>query len=240
MKSYFESLLEILYPEKNTCFFCGTYDEEIQDRYICADCEKNVRRIVPPVCLRCSKPVEPDSPAGLCTDCRLSSWNFEMCRSPFCYEGLIKKGIYMFKYHNKPYFYKFFGKSLAGYMKSICYTDFDLIVPVPLHRSKMRKRGFNQSKLVASYISRDFSIPMAEVLRRIRKTPKQSEMSREERRANMEDAFSLKNEKMADLLKEKTVLLVDDVFTTGSTADECSKVLKQGGADKVYVITIAR
>ena len=240
MKTYAESFLELLYPEKNTCFFCDIYDEAIKEKYICSDCEKTIKKISPPVCRKCSKAIDFNSITGLCRDCSFQDNCFEMSRSPFVYEGIIKKGIYLFKYHNKAYFYKFFGRCLVEYMKSINYTVFDFVVPVPLHRSKMRKRGYNQSELLARYISKKLFVPYAGVLKRTKKTPKQSEMTKEERRKNMKDAFAVKNSKQANIINNKIVLLVDDVYTTGSTVNECSKALLESGASKVFVITIAR
>lgn len=239
MKAYVESLLELLYPEKNTCFFCETHDEAIGDRYICKDCEKTIKKIIPPTCMKCSKPIDMDAPGNLCSDCRKHEHSFEMSRSPFAYEGTVKKGIYYFKYYNKPYFYRFFGRCLVDCMKNTGYCGFELVVPVPLHRSKLRKRGYNQSELLAGYISKNMLIPYADVLKRIKKTPKQSQMTKEERRKNLKNAFDVKKSK-AEILKGKSILLVDDVYTTGSTADECSKTLIKNGASKVYVITIAR
>jgi ComF family protein len=239
MKAYVESLLELLYPEKNTCFFCETHDEEINDRYICHDCEKTMKKIVPPLCIKCSKPIDMNAPEELCSDCRKHDHSFEMSRSVYAYEGIVKKGIYMFKYYNKPYFYRFFGRCLVDCMKRTDYCRFDLVVPVPLHRSKLRIRGYNQSELLAKYISKNTDVPYVDVLKRIKNTPKQSQVTKEERRKNLKDAFDIKSGKNESLTR-KTVLLVDDVYTTGSTADECSKTLLKNGASKVYVITIAR
>ncbi len=239
MKDYVESFLELLYPEKNTCFFCESHDEAINDRYICPDCAKTIKKIVPPICIKCSKPIDLNAPEELCSDCRKHDHSFEMSRSVFVYDGTVKKGIYLFKYYNKPYFYRFFGMCLVEFMKDTNYCGFGLVVPVPLHHSKLRKRGYNQSDLLARYISNNTDIPYGDVLKRIKKTPKQSQMTKEERRKNLKDAFDVKKSKTKSLTG-KAVLLVDDVYTTGSTADECSKTLIKYGASKVYVITIAR
>ena len=240
MKEYLESFLELLYPEKNTCFICNTYDESIGERYICSDCEKKLPRIIPPVCIKCSKPIRYDSPDSICPDCDLYDKSFEMSKSPFLYEGIIKDAIYSFKYYNKPYFYKLFGSLLLSFMTDINYTDFDYIASVPLHKSKMRTRGYNQSELIAKYLSDKLLIPYANVLKRTKKTTKQSNQSKEERRKNMKAAFAVKSSAKYENIKNSSVLLVDDVYTTGSTADECSKVLLNYGVSKVYVITAAR
>lgn len=234
----FDSFLELIYPEKNTCFICEAYDESIGDKYICPDCEKRIKKLLPPLCVKCSKPIDYNSPNNLCRECAGSKRHFEISRAPYAYEGLIKKAIYSYKYYNKPYFYKFFGNCLVNYMKSNNYTGFDCIVPVPLHPSKMRKRGYNQSELLARHISEKLSIPYVDALKRTKKTLKQSVQSKEGRRKNLKDAFAVKSS--AKKVINSSVLLVDDIYTTGTTADECSKALVKYGAGKVYVITIAR
>lgn len=240
MKGYIESFLELLYPEKNTCFICNVYDELINEKYICANCEKKFKKIMPPVCIKCSKPIDYDSSNCLCPDCSVYDRSFEMSKSPFLYEGIIKDGIYNFKYYNKPYFYKLFGNLLLNFMNDIDYISFDYITSVPLHKSKMRTRGYNQSELIAKFLSDKLFIPYVDVLKRIKKTTKQSQQSKEERRKNTKGAFIIKSPHKYGNIKNSNVLLVDDVYTTGSTADECSKTLLHFGVSKVYVITIAR
>jgi len=240
MKTYVESFLELLYPEKNTCFFCDAHDESIGEKYICSNCEKRIKKIVPPCCSKCSKPIDFNSSTGLCPDCSASENHFEMSKSPFAYEGIIKKGIYSFKYYNKPYFYKFFGNCILQYMEDANYVNFDYILSVPLHVTKMRKRGYNQSELLAKHISKKLSIQYVDALKRTKKTLKQSEQTKEERRKNLKNAFAIKSPENVKCIKNSSVLLVDDVYTTGSTADECSVALLNYGVSKVFVITIAR
>lgn len=239
MKGFVESFLELLYPEKNTCFVCSDYDSSINDKYICSDCEKKLVKIIPPLCIKCSKPIDYASDC-LCPDCSVYNKSFEVAKSAFSYEGIIKDSIYSFKYYNKPYFYKFFGSCLLDYIKEIDYTNFDYITSVPLHKSKMRTRGYNQSELLAKYLSDELSIPYTDVLKRTVKTTKQSQQNKEKRRKNLKGAFAVKNPLKNGNIKNSSVLLVDDVYTTGSTVDECSKTLLNFGVSKVYVITIAR
>ncbi len=240
MKEYVESFLELLYPEKNTCFICNIYDESIKDSYICADCEKKLKKITPPVCIKCSKTINYDSSDYLCPDCSVYDKSFEISKSPYLYEGLVKDSIYNFKYYNKPYFYKLFGNILLSYMNDNEYKDFDYIASVPLHKSKMRTRGYNQAELLAKYIGNHLLIPYVDALKRTKKTTKQSQQSKEDRRKNLKGAFVMKSPLKYNYIKNSSVLLVDDVYTTGSTADECSKALMEFGVSKVFVITIAR
>lgn len=240
MNPYTESFLELIYPEKNICCICDTYDETIGENYICINCEQSIKKIVPPFCVKCGKPINYSLSANMCPDCMIIEKCFELARAPFSYEGLIKKSIYNFKYYNKPYFYRFFGNSLLKYMNTINYTNFDFILSVPLHSKKMKSRGYNQSELIGKYISDKLNIPFIEALKRVKNTNKQSSQSKEERNKNLKNAFEIKKSKKVNIIKNSSVLLVDDVYTTGSTANECSKVLLNYGVDKVYVITIAR
>jgi competence protein ComFC len=114
----------------------------------------------------------------------------------------------------------------------------EMIIPVPLHRSRLKERGFNQAELVAKYVSKYTSIPMyANTLKRIKKTKPQYEMTLEERQKNLRNAFRVVDE---TLLSEKSILVIDDIFTTGSTAYEVSKTLKKAGSGNVNFLTVCR
>jgi len=240
MNTYVESFLELLYPEKNTCFFCDAYDESIGEKYICSSCEARIKKLISPLCSKCSKPIDYNSSTNLCPDCSSYENHFEVSKSLFAYEGLIKKGIYSFKYYNKPYFSKFFGNCIINYMITTNYMNFDYIVSVPLHKNKLRTRGYNQSELLAKYIADKLSIPYVNALKRTKLTLKQSEQTKEARRKNLKNAFTVKENSFINSIKNSNVLLVDDIYTTGSTADECSKALLDFSVNKVFVITIAR
>jgi ComF family protein len=239
MKSYIDSLLELVYPEKNMCFICGRCGEDIGDTYVCSDCMNKIRKIEAPVSRKCGKHLASTS-SDLCTDCRSHMNYFEISRSPFLYDGLIKDLIYGFKYYNKPYLYKFFGRALIDCLNKNDFGDIDFILSVPLHKSKMRSRGYNQSELTARYVSDKLGKVYADALIRTKKTPKQSGQTRDERRENLRGAFAVRKNKKTEGIISSSVLLIDDVYTTGSTVNECSKVLLEYGVNKVYVLTIAR
>lgn len=238
MREYLDSFLELIYPEKNTCFICDKYDENIGERYICFDCEKNSKKLVPPVCAKCSKPINYDKSTELCKECCAEERYFEISKSLYAYEGTIKNAIYNYKYYNKPYFYKLFGNMMVEFIIKENYLNYDYILSVPLHRSKLCHRGYNQSALLAKHISKCLSIPYIDALKRIKKTEKQSDQSKEKRRKNLKDAFIVKAS--SNELIKKSVLLVDDIYTTGSTVNECSKALIDYGINKIYVLTLAR
>jgi ComF family protein len=147
--------------------------------------------------------------------------------------------VHKFKYGRKVSLGKPLGRLMArGCEEFLSALRADLIVPVPLHPKRLRWRGFNQSVLLARQVSRAYATPMdLFVLARCRETPPQTQLSEEERRKNMRGAFAV-NARTS--IKEKTILLVDDVYTSGATVNECSRALRRAGAKGVYVLTLAR
>ena len=144
-----------------------------------------------------------------------------------------------FKYGRKVSLGKPLGRLMArGCQEFLLESGADLIVPVPLHPKRLRWRGFNQSVLLARQISRACDMPMDPfVLVRHRETPPQTQLTEEERRKNMRGAFSLNPDRP---IEDKKILLIDDIYTSGATVNECSRTLRRGGAADVYVLTLAR
>lgn len=240
MIKYIQSFLELLYPEKNICQICNIYDSSINDTYICNSCLAKLEKINGSVCKICNKGLSHNPYLIICDECIKNIRSFEVSKSPFYYKGTVKKLIHDYKYCNKTYYYKLFGYLLVQFMKENDYTNFDYIMSVPLHKIKLRKRGYNQSKLLAKYIEKNFAISYIDVLKRVNNTEKQSNLSKYARQKNLQNAFTLKNNKITKLIEEKNILIIDDIFTTGTTINECSKILKFHGANKVYALTIAR
>jgi len=207
-------------------------------------CEGFIRPIVSPLCLCCGVPFETSvGPDHLCGRCFAHPPAFRHARSWAYYQSgatlphPLNEAIQHFKYYRS----LSTGKVLAtlGAMNfPFDGRDYDLIVPVPLHAQRLRWRGFNQSLILSHAIGLAHSIPVDPfLLRRIRSTVPQTQLSESERRANVRGAFATHS---VERLKEKRVLLVDDVYTSGATAEECTKVLRRGGAEIVDVFTLAR
>ncbi len=240
MLRYIKSFLELLYPEKNICQICNSYEESINDTYICKSCLSKLEKIEMPVCKICNKSLSHNPDLIICDECVREPRSFEMSKSLFYYKRIAKKLIHDYKYCGKTYYYKLFAYLLVQYMKEINYKDFDYIISVPLHKIKLRKRGYNQSKLLAGKIGKYFNIPYIDALKRINNTKKQSNLSRYSRQKNLQNAFALTSNKMSELIAGADILIIDDIFTTGATVNECSKILKLHGANKVFVLTLAR
>ena len=234
----FKGLVNLIYPLY--CQTCRLKLEPTNTRYLCKSCWNKISKNQPPFCIKCGK-VLPGSVAAehLCEDCSKKSYVFTRAWSTGLYRGILKKCIHLLKYNKKVFMAAPLGKLMIEFMEHhLNIGNIDLIVPVPLHPVRLREREFNQSALLAEQISRKFDIPLSSNnLVRIRPTRSQTGLSGEERRQNTRAAFGIKN---SSLFLEKQVLLVDDVFTTGSTVNECSNTLLQAGIDSIYVLTLAR
>jgi ComF family protein len=193
------------------------------------------------LCPCCGKPFESAealtySPDHYCLGCRTIPPVFDQALSVGYFEGSLREAIHQFKY--RPC--RTLGKPLAQWMAGNIRTlkNIDLIIPVPLHKTRLRQRGFNQALLLAHELGSVFNLPICyDNLVRIRPTRPQIELSGQDRIKNVAAAFSLLR---AEEMLGKTILLIDDVFTTGATMNECARMLKQAGADHVTALTIAR
>ena len=154
------------------------------------------------------------------------------------YKDTLKNSLKRFKFSNKPSYYRGFGKLLAlKIQNTIQFDRIDLIVPVPLHKNRQRKRGYNQSELIAKYTANQLGIPLKNnVLIKISESKSQSTLSRNERLLNVQGSFNAVN---TEAVNNKNILIVDDIITTGSTVNQCSKALKEAGAISVIAGAIA-
>ncbi len=224
-------MLDILYPPH--CYLCGEPLEE--HRYICHDCLNSFEEITGPVCERCGKPA-PES-GGLCSMCAKGEREFFLARSFGLYEpgGGLAESIKGLKYEGE----KALAKNLAPLLErgktGEMIDKAEAVTFVPLSNEKLEDRGFNQAELLARVLARRKDLPLLETLVKNEMTRPQAELGREERLTNVRGSFAYREE-----IDRESILLVDDVFTTGATVDECSRVLKRAGAGRVYVVTLAR
>jgi competence protein ComFC len=223
--------LNLLYPKRSYCVVCGGESRAA----LCSTCTASVRFIEGRCCLKCGKALEDSYYDNICSDCQSTPHRFRAAYSCFQYEGMGKELIHTFKYKGRLEI----GELLAEYMHQKLKDEgirADYIVPVPIHQSKLQKRGFNQSQVIAKQLSLKMGIPLIECLIRTKETARQYDLGRVERFKNVFNAFE------GDLsynIENKIILLVDDIYTTGSTVDECSKVLQVMGASCIYVVTAA-
>jgi ComF family protein len=189
-----------------------------------------------PICDRCGKYLE--NGGDICSDCATMPASFFISRAVGPYEESYRIAIKVFKFLCRKYLGVKMGKMMAEVVKAEPrFSPIDIIVPVPISQKNLRERGFNQTEILAAQIGRELRIKTDPyILQRVKETPPQRELSREERQINLLYAFQVQQ---PGKILNKNILLVDDVFTTGSTSRECARVLLQAGVDKVYVITWA-
>lgn len=236
LEYFFSGLLELIYPEINYCFICDKYDEEINESYICYGCKLKLEFINSNICDKCGKLLPIYNDLNICSNCLVTENYFDKAISPLKYSGILKDAIYKFKYKNGHYMYKLFGQFLLEeYLKNNLNSD--LIVPVPLHKKRKNKRGYNQSELLSKFLGKKLNIKVdTKNLIRVKNTSVQNKLSKEQRIHNLENAFKVLDK---NVFKNKSILLIDDIFTTGTTVNECSKVLKECNPKEIIALTIA-
>lgn len=237
VKQLFHALLDVILPP--ICHICHTFIPNAGTLHICQACRDNLPLVSSPLCPVCGIPFIGTGSDHRCGPCLTSPPHFDTARAHFLYEGPIRNLIHSFKYNQQTQLRNPLALlTLEGIDTFLTDQNPHLIVPVPLHRSRLRQRGFNQAVLLGRVISNHLSLPMIpNALVRIRPTEPQIDLSAAERRVNVKGAFTVFK---PDHVAGKRILLLDDVMTTGSTMDECAKELKKAGADVVISATIAR
>lgn len=215
-----------MFPHR--CFLCGQV--LLPRQYLCADCRDKAPFVLPPVCDLCGRGKE------TCT-CGGRHHAYERCVSPFYHTEQAKRGIAALK--NEGYIHTVEG--FAGEMAEVVRREygglpFTLVTSVPLHPKERRRRGFDQAALLGRELANKLGLPYRPVLTKITPTRPQKELSALERSGNLLGVFEVTQ---PELVENRTVLLVDDVITTGATLDECAKMLKIYGAVEVYAVTAA-
>ncbi len=237
LKLFLQEVLDVLLPP--LCHICRTFIPNAGTLHICPACRDRLPLVSAPLCPTCGIPFAGTGDNHRCGVCLTHPPQFDLARAPFLYEGAIRELIHSFKYNRLTHLRSPLGQlTLDGLGGFLAEQRPQLIVPVPLHRSRLRQRGFNQAVLLGRVLARRLSLPMyPDVLTRNRRTEPQIELSSAERRLNVKGAFSVNR---ANSVAGKRVLLLDDVMTTGSTMDECARELKKAGAEFVIAATIAR
>ncbi len=236
---YVNAFLDLFYPR--FCLHCNHSLIHSYEFYLCEDCKKEIRYVSNSHCIRCEAALGPhivSTAEGGCTDCKEKYLPFDTLTSIFHYMGVMKTLIHKFKYARQKFLSTALNDLLLNHEKlPAIVPDIDIIVPVPLHWIKKMHRGFNQSELLSRGIQKHFSKPLStKNLCRIKNTASQTQLSKSQRQVNIHNAFFVNYPK---LFQGKTVLLVDDVLTTGVTVTECSRKLKEAGAGSVHVLVLA-
>ena len=230
-----EKILDILYPRHIKCIFCG---EELNEKSINDTCEKcfNELPFLHHVCKRCGAPISENND-GICLNCKENNFDFSLARSVFAYDDQIVKVVHKYKYGGMRFLYEPLGDFLCDYFSTWDIAP-DIVTAVPLYKAKEKSRGYNQSKLMAKLIAKKFSIPYYDLCVKVKNNVSQTELDLKKRKQNVKDVYEF-DTKYRSILKGKIILLIDDVYTTGSTSSEMSRILKHAKAKEIYVLTLA-
>lgn len=225
LQPYFSALADLFYPQ-----YCVGCERRASD-LLCRACFEALPRIERPVCARCGMPTAFET--FVCDECKGVDFGFESARAPLKYTGVGKEIVHALKY-----------KGYTGVVERLAIPlmlgvldareRFDVVAPVPLHRSRRRRRGFNQAELLARAIAERINAPVSGTLQVVRRTRDQVELSATQRRANVSGAFR------AGASVWGRVLLIDDVFTTGATMSACAESLLRAGAREVHALSLCR
>lgn len=213
----FINMIDMLFPQ--VCGICGRINKD----GLCNKCKIKLEGLV----------------ENSIIDTDLESKYFNELIYIFKYEGFIRNLILDYKFHEKPYMYisivAFILKNKKIFEK---LQNYDEIIPVPISKKRMKERGYNQSLLIAKKISKDVKIPLqANCLVKTKNIIEQSKLNKEQRKQNIQNVYELENR---EILNNKQILLIDDIYTTGSTVNECAKILQQGEPKKVDVLVLAK
>lgn len=208
-------ILDLLYPR--TCGFCGRIEKE----YICNKCEKKLQK------------------ENLCKIYKSKSKLINYHGYVFKYQGIIRDKIIDYKFNEQAYLYKTFSKIILK-NEIICsfIKKYDIIIPVPIHKKRKKYRGYDQTQLIAKEIAKNLQVCIKfNILKKKNNIKPQSSLTKNERRLNIKDAYELQNEKE---IYNKKVLLIDDIYTTGATIEECARIIKKAKPKEISAFTIAK
>lgn len=227
-----DAFKDALYPQNISCDIC-LEDLTADSRYrICASCLNKLPYVGDKICLNCGSPIDDES--DYCLRCQNNESSFKLCRAPFEYDGLAVAMIRGLKFSGK----KYLAETLAAFMADAFLErgmSAEIAVFVPMTEKELKVRGFNQSELLAQEVANRLNMPLLPALVKIKDTSEQKSLGARDRAKNLEGAFSC----VVPQVKRHSILLIDDIFTTGATSNECAKALLKAGAREVSVLTAA-
>lgn len=234
--NFLELTLDLIYPPK--CMVCNKIIALNKARWLCDNCKNLLEYTKEPKCIKCSRPVQKEK--SFCTQCANKDFSFCKNFSVYEYYGVLQSIIYKFKYGNNPNLGKGLAKLMVENLGLEFFKDFDFLVPVPLHKRKLRKRGFNQAGVLCKEISKLTGVKsLDKLLIRKKNTKSLSRLSPRERVNNLKGAFHINQKYKNNNIESRSFLIIDDIYTTGSTMNFCSKILVENGAKNVCGLTIA-
>lgn len=229
-----KDVLDIIYPAADKCLLCKAELKKNRGLQICGYCRSMLIPLREDVCEVCGRPVRGSS--MMCAECSSGNVYFDGAASVFEFRGLIQEAIYRLKYDGEVDIAPLLGNFMAEKLIEKNW-DVDLIIPVPLHPDRLSERGFNQSYLLSEEIGRECGIGVSDrILKRVVYTKSQVSLSRPERMLNVKNAFHVEH---GDDAKGRSILIVDDIMTTGATLNECSRAISIFNPKNIYCLTAA-
>jgi competence protein ComFC len=234
-----EQFWELIFPSNLYCICCGSIIDATRPYALCDRCVEKFHWLGNKTCAKCGKILETEYAHDLCIDCRSVEHLFFKGYTCARY-GLFERILMMeYKYNDKAWIGRKIGEILADRMDMEAYRP-DLVVPVPIHKAREAKRGYNQVTIMAKVFSAKNGLTFDDqLLFRTKDTLPMRNLGVPERVANVADAFALRTQGGEASIQDKNVLLIDDIYTTGSTADSCTQTLLKGGAKEVRLLTFA-
>lgn len=224
-------IIQLLFPLR-----CPVCDNIVRPRgeKVCTECMGRLKLLTPPWCMQCGKKLAEEG--EFCGDCKNKRHEFVRGRALYEY-GSAAPSIYRFKYGGRQEYADYFGEEIVRYLGDfIREIQPDALIPIPLHKKRLAKRGYNQAELLARAVGRYSGVPVNEkMLVRVKNTAPLKLQNPSERQNNLKKAFNIAENDV----KLNTTVIIDDIYTTGSTIDEAARILKNAGVQKIYFITLA-
>ena len=237
LQGFLQGIQELTFPDN--CFLCRQYLNSHHQKQLCASCFSKIQYNIPPFCLRCSRHLSVFNAQGLCTSCLQTNSSFDVAWAACLYQEPLTELVHAFKYHGKTSLRTLFSNLMIDYIETYATPlhRFDMLIPIPLHPTRYRERGFNQAELLGQILAKQFHLHhCANILIRSKYTDSQALSPSKQRWTNVSDAFRIDSSLN---IADKSILLVDDLLTTAATANAASSTLKNAGAAYVGVLTLA-
>lgn len=236
LKTLYTGLTDLLFPRN--CLVCRQWHPATAELVLCPQCLESLPLNAPPFCSICSRRLPGKTDDGLCGDCRKNPPAFDRAWVAARYEGLLPELVRQHKFSGKTALRRTFAHIIFLFLRRYDINlRADMIVPIPLSPVRLRERGYNQSLFLAQALGRYCNIPVrTDILKRPSPSPRQSGLGRKERFTNMQGAFRINP---SVTLKNRTIILVDDLLTTGATASQAARTLKEHDAGNVTLIALA-
>ncbi len=230
-------ITEIFFPSNIYCIGCGAIIDRSRPYALCDNCIDEFRFALGRTCLKCGKPLAKNNVRAFCRDCGQGERLFDKGYCCMLYGSKEKVPLLALKYGEKPYIGRKLGQLLYDRLEPE-NLKVDIVVPVPLSRTRKAKRGYNQAEIIAREVAKRMRVPCVCAIVRNKNTRPMSGLSAGEREKNLQNAFTVRPH-FSRMIAGSSVLLTDDIFTTGSTANACASVLREAGAARIYFASVA-